>query len=68
MDEKSYSISYQNQSHLAFQILQFNADVGDKIDPKELIELTLRLTRVAVAPSSHIQKQIDQDKASRAAK
>jgi hypothetical protein len=56
MDERQASIVYQNQSHLAFEILKHNSK-GEVIDPKDVVELALRLTRVAVNPIPHMDKQ-----------
>ncbi len=56
MDDKQVSIVYQNQSHLAFAILKHN--VGEStIDPKAVIELTLKLTRVALNAGNHLRDQ-----------
>lgn len=54
MDEaRQASIVYQNQSHLAFEILKHNSK-GD-IDPKEVVKLALKLTKVAVNPLKHME-------------
>lgn len=97
MDDKQASIVYQNQSHLAFEILKFNTkpkvhfsnkitkqvEIVDEdsvryfelieenelsetlirhyeqatVDPKDVIKLALKLTRVALNAAMHLKDQ-----------
>jgi hypothetical protein len=64
MDERQASIVYQNQSHLAFEIIKFNKESAGYlngqesiIDPKDVIKLALRLTKVAINPVPYLQGQ-----------
>ncbi len=60
MDERQASIVYQNQSHLAFNILKHNA--GDApIDAKDVVALALRLLIIAVNPIPHMAKVSQSD-------
>jgi hypothetical protein len=62
MDERQASITFQNQSHLAFEILKFNKSLtGEQspINPKDVVELALKLTRIAVNPVPHMKKQVE---------
>lgn len=49
MDEKSQSIAYQNQSHLALALLIHNSN-GAPIDYKDVVLLTKRLALNALNP------------------
>lgn len=65
-DIRQLSIVYQNQSRLAFDILVFNLKNADhlvgtslELDPKDVVDLALKLTQIAMNPIPHMQKQRD---------
>jgi hypothetical protein len=62
MDDRQACITYQNQSHLAFEILKFNAATGEGVDPTKVVELALRLTRIGLNVLGEIEKQQKRDK------
>ena len=75
IDSRQASIVYQNQSHLAFEILKYNKDLEyqsnpagteiEAINPKDVVDLALKLTRVAVNPVPHMKRQEESEKVGR---
>ena len=60
-DLREAKIIYQNQSHLAFEIIKYNQSVSDAtepIKPADVVASALKLTKVVLTIDVHLSKEI----------